>query len=103
MSDGNGFSKLPHYDIDHNVLKTSEFTVYQVLRRHRGANQTAFPSQETIAKKTNLSLRTVKSTLVKLRDMGLIWWQQKEGSNVNEYWLLEYEVWHKNIYGAGKP
>lgn len=85
--------------IDYNDLPPSQLTVLFVLLRHRGQNQTAFLTQETIARKGKMKKRTVIYALQKLKEKGLVYWErQNKYHGCNEYWILD-RAWCKEVVG----
>ncbi len=71
---GRRFLWVDHVVIDGCLARIgpSAFACYAVLCRHADVEQIAFPSQRTIARKTGLSLNTVKGALRTLVAAGLI-------------------------------
>lgn len=79
------------------ILKPSTTAVYFSLCRHAGKNQTAFPSQELIAKEHGISANTVYRGIRKLKNANIIAIEQKKSEkgifNRNVYTLLDKAMW----------
>jgi hypothetical protein len=78
-------------------LKPSALAVYVSLCRHADKEQSAFPSQETIAKEHGIGVRTVKSKIKLLEQWNIIKREKvrsKEGKWLNNtYYLLDKSHW----------
>lgn len=78
-------------------LKPSALAVYVSLCRHADKEQSAFPSQETIAKEHGIGVRTVKSKIKLLEQWNIIRREKvrnKEGQWLNNtYFLLDKSNW----------
>ncbi len=78
-------------------LKPSALAVYISLCRHADKEQSAFPSQETIAREHGIGVRTVKSKIKLLESWNIIRREKvrnKEGRWLNNtYFLLDKSHW----------
>ena len=78
-------------------LKPSALAVYVSLCRHADKEQSAFPSQETIAKEHGIGVRTVKNKIKLLESWNIIRKEKvrnKEGKWLNNtYFLLDKSHW----------
>jgi hypothetical protein len=90
-----GFLWINNEVLDDHAPKigASAFLVYAVIARHANKSSVAFPSQATIAEKSGLSERAIRTALGALRDAKLIAWEQVKGAEKkyphNVYTLLQ--------------
>ena len=67
-----GYASVPHCVLESSKLAASDKLVYQVLLDHLGRNDSVWPSQATIARRTALSIRGVRRSIARLTEVGLI-------------------------------
>jgi hypothetical protein len=67
-----GYASVPHRVLESSKLATSDKIVYQVLLDYLGGNDSVWPSQATIARRTALSIRSVRRSVARLTEVGLI-------------------------------
>jgi predicted transcriptional regulator len=80
------------------VVGLTASMIYIVLCRHAGKDQTAFPSQETIAKKLRIARETVNRNLKPLTDYNIISYtktiDKETGERMNNtYTLMDKSAW----------
>ena len=81
-------SLLINKNIDHTSLR-----LYLILLSYARDKITAFPSRERLSEDMGCSVRTVDSTKLKLKEIGLLSWHSiKEGNKLkNIYKLIQYQ------------
>ena len=67
-----GYASVPHCVLKSSRLAPSDKLVYQILLDHLGENDSVWPSQATIARRTALSIRGVRRSVARLTEIGLI-------------------------------
>lgn len=67
-----GYASLPHCVLESTRLEPGDKLVYQVLLDYLGGNDSVWPSQATIARRTALSIRGVRRSVARLIEVGLI-------------------------------
>ncbi|MGV8952821.1 MAG: helix-turn-helix domain-containing protein [Cypionkella sp.] len=79
------FDMMDAMMVDHR-LKPSDFKVgYALLHFMNGSNGDTYPSNETLAEVTGLSMRTILYCLENLRDTGWITWWRGNRQRSNDY------------------
>src|SRR3972149_9700829 len=71
------------------VLGVTASTVYMSLCRHADRNQECFPSQELIAREHNISPRSVKRSIQRLKEANMILIRRER---------LSHGRWRNNVY-----
>lgn len=89
MSRG-GFGVCPNWLIDDQTIDRNVMVLYLILTRFTDRSNECFPSQTLLAEKMGKSVETVKRTLRKMRDLGLIesWAETTPTGRRNRYRLL---------------
>ena len=67
-----GYASVPHRVLESSKLAASDKLVYQVLLDYLGGNDSVWPSQATIARRTALSIRGVRRSVARLTEVGLV-------------------------------
>ncbi|MBS5926996.1 MAG: helix-turn-helix domain-containing protein [Clostridium sp.] len=93
------FLKLAHELITDKNITSNEFRIYTYLMSlYNKEKKCAYPSIEVISKKVSISIRTVKSAIKRLVELGYMIIEKKKGinGNYNEYKSFKYLIKDKN-------
>lgn len=93
------FLKLAHELITDKNITSNEFRIYTYLMSlYNKEKKCAYPSIEVISKKVSISVRTVKSAIKRLVELGYMIIEKKKGinGNYNEYKSFKYLIKDKN-------
>lgn len=93
------FLKLAHELITDKNITSNEFRIYTYLMSlYNKEKKCAYPSIEVISKNISISVRTVKSAIKKLVELGYMLIEKKKGinGNYNEYKSFKYLIKDKN-------
>ena len=93
-----GFTQIENCVLRHPLIPQAAKLVYGVLVSYSFSNKGAFPGQDRIAYELQMSVRTVKRALQKLREHGLIKWERRGLNKTNVYYILEVPAKIKNSY-----
>lgn len=94
------FLKLPHNLITDKSITSNEFRIYAYLMSlYNKEKKCAYPSIEVISERVSISVRTVKSAIKKLVELGYMIIEKKKGvnGNYNEYKKFKYLIKDKYI------
>lgn len=89
------FLKVAHELITDKNITSNEFRVYTyLLSLYNNEKQCAYPSIEVISKKISISIRTVKTSIKKLVELGYMIIEKKKGinGNFNTYKEFKYLI-----------
>ncbi len=86
-----GYASVPHCILESSKLEPSDKLVYQALLDRLGQNDFVWPSQATIARQTALSIRSVRRSVARLTEIGLISCEVVTGTS-NHYTFTDPEV-----------
>ena len=89
------FLKLPHELITDKSITSNEFRIYTYLMSlYNKEKKCAYPSIEVISERVSISVRTVKSAIKKLVELGYMIIEKKKGvnGNYNEYKKFKYLI-----------
>lgn len=95
------FSIIPNWVIRDTDLTAHELLVYIALLNRADKYGRAWPSIKTIARESRTSTSSVRRTLGKLRDRGLVTWEQRKrddrtnASNVYRVGIFERDAPHE--------
>ena len=93
------FLKLAHELITDKNITSNEFRIYTYLMSlYNKEKKCAYPSIEVISEKVSISVRTVKSAIKKLVELGYMLIEKKKGitGNYNEYKSFKYLIKDNN-------
>jgi hypothetical protein len=86
-----GYASVPHCVLKSSRLASCDKLVYQVLLDYLGGNDSVWPSQAMIARRTALSIRGVRRSVARLTEIGLISCEVIAGTS-NHYTFSDPEV-----------
>lgn len=93
------FLKLAHELITDKNITSNEFRIYTYLMSlYNKERKCAYPSIEVISEKVSISVRTVKSAIKRLVELGYMIIEKKKGinGNYNEYKSFKYLIKDKS-------
>ena len=97
------FLKLPYELITDKNITSNEFRIYTyLLSLYNAEKDCAYPSLEVIAEKVSIGIRTVKSSIKKLVELGYMIIEKKKGINGNFNTYKEFKYLIKNVIKVTK-
>lgn len=90
--DVDGFAPVPNWIVRDTSISGNAKLVYMCLISRANRNQQTWPSHALIAKEAKVSVSSVKTALVELRELGVVTWSQQRrndgGLSSNMYRVL---------------
>lgn len=94
------FYKLPQKLTARQDLTPADKLIYAIICNYRGKNETAWPSQTTLASKSGMAERTVRRCLQHLQNVGLV--EVIKGRGVSNHYTTPANITGVSYAGPGQ-